>query len=438
MNELYGLEDIDDVTFAVARATEPAFRNAVDKSVRIDPETIARMTARIYKGELNADGELDKDFYQAVAGVMREAVDKGAKGGETPAPDDRFYEQLTHSADVFSAFKVHRCQSDIAKQLVGEDGQLRTFHEFKERVLPITSHQCGRWLRTEYDTAVIRAQRAAEWQQYLDEADVLPNLEWMPSTSANPGADHQVFWGTILPIGDPFWNEHRPGDRWNCKCSLQATDEKPTARPRGFSEIANAPQPGLDNNPGTDGAVFSKSHPYFPESCSGCPFKANAEVHDADAPNTAAGMRNAVRDCFHCLFVNRAIPLSMTREEIKERRKIIKTYSEQIKSAELVNRGSSLRPHISMAGIKEWLNQPHNHYAEKNELLLDIERVFAESTFVKTGIDNKDKDVKVHLFETTILGDKSWIIVREFTDGLSFIHSISDQPSIIENVGEIK
>ena len=316
MNELYGLDDIPDTTFSIAHHTDPVFRNAVDKSVRIDPETIARLTARIYKGDLDADQDLDRDFYQAVASVMHEAVEKGLKGSDAPTPDDYFHHQLTHSADVFAAFKVHRAQSDIAAQLIGEDGNLRPFREFQERVLPITSHQCGRWLRTEYNTAVIRAQRAAEWQQFLDEADVLPNLEWMPSTSANPGEDHQVFWGTILPVTDPFWNEHRPGDRWNCKCSLQATDAKPTARPRGFSEIANAPQPGLDTNPGTDGAVFSPSHPYFPTSCSQCPFKATVPE------DYSSGFTNATKDCMHCEYVRRHLPSyydkSLTPPHIEE------------------------------------------------------------------------------------------------------------------------
>ncbi len=71
-----------------------------------------------------------------------------------------------------------------------------------------------------------RAHQAADWQQFMQEADVLPNLKWMPSTSPNPGADHMPFWGTILPIDDPFWDQHRPGDRWNCKKRKTTSDPK--------------------------------------------------------------------------------------------------------------------------------------------------------------------------------------------------------------------
>lgn len=32
----------------------------------------------------------------------------------------------------------------------------------------------------------------------------------------------------MLPVDDPFWNLHHLGDRWNCKCSLEQTDEPVT------------------------------------------------------------------------------------------------------------------------------------------------------------------------------------------------------------------
>lgn len=112
---------------------------------------------------------------------------------DVPDLDDDFRQALRHSNEVFSAFKVHRMQSDMARLLTDSNGDLKPFNQWANDVMPIASHQCGAWLRTEYDTAVIRAHQAADWQQFLREADVLPNLKWMPSTSPNPGADHQLF-----------------------------------------------------------------------------------------------------------------------------------------------------------------------------------------------------------------------------------------------------
>ena len=74
-------------------------------------------------------------------------------------------------------------QKDIAAKMSDENGVLKQFNQFLNDVKPITDHQCKRWLKTEYDTAVIRAHQAADWKQFEREAYILPNLGWMKSTS---------------------------------------------------------------------------------------------------------------------------------------------------------------------------------------------------------------------------------------------------------------
>ena len=118
-----------------------------------------------------------------------------------------------------------------------------------------------------------RSRLATKWQQFVDEADVFPNLEWVQSTALHPGEDHRIFWFTVRPVNDPFWSQHRPGDRWNCQCNLRQTDLPPTDIPTiPIGDAANSPAPGLDNNPGTDGVIFNDRHPYFPQNCTTCPF----------------------------------------------------------------------------------------------------------------------------------------------------------------------
>ena len=51
------------------------------------------------------------------------------------------------------------------------------------------------------------------------------------TTSPNVGEDHRVFWNVIRPVKDGFWSAHHPGDRWNCKCSLEQTDKDATPVP---------------------------------------------------------------------------------------------------------------------------------------------------------------------------------------------------------------
>ncbi len=121
------------------------------------------------------------------------------------------------------------------------------------------------------NTATLRAKFAAEWKQYEADADIMPNLRWMPTTSANPEEEHKVYWMNrlTLPVGDRFWDKHHPGDHWNCKCSLEQTDEP--ANPDVLSHIPDVKaQKGLAANPGKTGEMFDRSHPYYAHDCEHC------------------------------------------------------------------------------------------------------------------------------------------------------------------------
>lgn len=219
---------------------------------------------RIYQTDFNPLTDIESNLFNATWSTLNHAADKGFSMADV-VPDDDFINAIRYNNAVFSAFRVHRMQNDIASRLLDADGKLKPYAQFAKDVAPITDHHIDSWLRTEYDTAVIRAHQAADWQQFEREKHILPNLEWVPSTSPTPGHDHKIFWGTVLPVNDPFWDDHRPGDRWNCKCGLRATDKGARMRPAGTEANAplNKPAKGLDNNPGNDAMLFSFSHPFF-------------------------------------------------------------------------------------------------------------------------------------------------------------------------------
>lgn len=364
------------------------------------------------------------------ANLLREftqSLDLAVTEGFSPSdPDDDFYQALRHSDEVFAAFKTHRFQRDIAARLIDADGNLKTFSQWVNDIQPIASHQCRAWFQTEYDTAVIRAHQAADWQQFQRESDVLPNLKWMPSTSAHPGADHRIFWGTIRPIDDPFWKQHRPGDRWNCKCSLSSTDEPPTGVPDGIP-ASSQPQPGLSGNPGQDRATFSQDHPYFPSSCAHCDFY---------KPSLKDRLRflfqNRVKDCYNCPYINGCI-YGAKKEEIRE---IKKEARERLQGHTLTNSSFDREIKVSRRSINEWTNQPHKHFEEKNRMILYIQDVLKDAKYLGRGNDNSIKPGTkwIHLFETKIQGDKSWIIVKEYQDGNVLLYSISDSPAILKAI----
>ncbi len=341
----------------------------VNHKAEYDVEAIAHALTNIYRRNVDVDHDIEPHLYEETQRIMDEAIAEGyanAAEKNVPTPDETFRNAFSHSADVFSAFRVHKMQTDIAAQMLDSDGHLKPFSKFVKDVSPYIEHRNRAWLQTEYDTAIIRAQNAAEWQQFQTEKDVFPNLEWIPSTSPHPGADHQVFWGTVLPVDDPFWSEHKPGDRWNCKCELRQTDRDSTPVPS--SDGKSDPMPGLESNPATDREPFSDRHPYYPSGCSSCPFAGNrlaALVHD---------LAGRGKHCNDCGRVNRSIATAEKKAEAQH----ISAKKAEIMTIVRAHKMAEKRPNKTIAvktmqtgkmlDSKKWFKSLYNHEYTADEV----------------------------------------------------------------------
>lgn len=161
---------------------------------------------KVYRGFDTAAG-VEPAMWREVLRIVNSATVEGlAEAGAPPTHETGFYAALRHSNEVFAAFKVHNMGRLMASRLIGADGKLKPFGKWAEEVATITSHHVGAWLRTEYDTALIRAHNAADWRRFERDKDVMPNLRWMPTTSPTPERSHRAFWERrlTLPVGDPF------------------------------------------------------------------------------------------------------------------------------------------------------------------------------------------------------------------------------------------
>lgn len=385
----------------------------------IDASELLRMLRDIYQRRLDPQTEIDRGLFDEVWEQFNEAVRDGY--GE-PAPTDPgfdFYQALRRSNAVFSAFKVHRMQNDMAAQLLDERGRLKTFERWREDVASIADHQVGSWLRTEYDTAVRRAALAADWQQFAAEEDLFPNLEWMPSTSAERRPEHMLFYGLVLPLRHPFWREHFPGSLWGCKCGIQSTDAPRTPEEQIPVALSGSDaEPGLDENPALSGRIFSRTHPYF--------------THAAKDAEKAA--KSLLDEVFPDYAEVKTLPQHV--EDYTPRVKELRRKTKHLSGEVLQNPQFGEPIRISVRAMKEYLNQPHEHYAHKNELLMNMQEVMRRARYMGAVPNFKRVPgiVRSHIFEIRILGDRSWIIVRETTDGRMLFYSISDSPKILEGI----
>lgn len=260
MNELYGQ------TCSCCHHANP--RNEASVSASFTPELMARLLADIFARKFNVEDEIYPELYEAARQTFERALQEGYPIEETEDADRLFHEALKNDADVFAAFRTHRMQNDIASQLLDEDGRLKEFRQFQKDAESVIGTYNNHWLRTEYDTAVLRARYAADWKRFSRNADILPNLKWMPTTSADPDVFHREYWrvGLTLPKTHPFWKSHHPHDRWGCKCDLEETDDPVTGI---IPEVDYRPSPGLDSNPGLEPELFSHTHPYYEKAYPG-------------------------------------------------------------------------------------------------------------------------------------------------------------------------
>ena len=256
---------------------------------------IEKALRNIQSRQINTRTQIDPGLFAEVSRIMDAAV---TTGYSAPSGDNAFLREMRGNTEVFSAFKAHRMGRDMASQLLDAQGNIKPFREFKKDTEGIVDHHVNAWLRTEYDTAIKRAHRAAEMRQFIEEADVFPNIEWLPSTAVHRRESHVPFYHHIWPVNDPFWEQHKPGDEWGCQCGWASTDE-PVTDNRGLEDPGSAPvSPGLGGNPAKTGEVFSQDHPYFPKDCAHCGFY-NPGFRD----RLKGIFVNRKKDCYNCPYI---------------------------------------------------------------------------------------------------------------------------------------
>lgn len=375
MNELYGQ------TCSCCHAHEP--RNEATVSSLFTPELMARLLADIFARKFNVEDEIYPELYEAARDTFRRALEEGYPMEETEDADRLFHEALKNDADVFAAFRTHRMQNDIASQLLDEDGRLKEFRQFREDAESVIGTYNNHWLRTEYDTAVLRARYAADWKRFSRNADILPNLKWMPTTSADPDVFHMEYWriGLTLPKTHPFWKSHHPHDRWGCKCDLEETDDPVTGT---IPDVDYMPSPGLDSNPGLEPELFSHTHPYYEKAYPGAEKAVEKVINDSNNPKA---LRKRLEKWY------------------KENLPAVKVGKMEMKRFEVATPEEPIRTVINRNFYEETASKYKDspEYAKRLELARQAHLIFPKAKHVRDEVSRDHEDAsmfKVYEYET--------------------------------------
>ena len=116
----------------------------MENGATISVEAIAQALLNIYRENVDIDHDIEEHLFRETKRIFDEAITEGyanASERQVSLPDEAFRDAFLHSADVFSAFRVHKMQRDIAAQMIDGNGQLKPFSKFVKDVSPYIEHR---------------------------------------------------------------------------------------------------------------------------------------------------------------------------------------------------------------------------------------------------------------------------------------------------------
>ncbi len=179
-----------------------------------------------------------KHFHQAIDNVL------GKTKPGTPLFDKMV--KMKQNTARFAAYKTAHQVQDIKNTA-------------DEGINHINKKYNTNWLKTEYVHTTRSARSAKKWEQYLQDKDLYPYLEYRPSTAAEPRNEHKKLYGVIKPVEDPFWDTWMPPNDWGCKCRVRQVREVSSfVEP---PEDIKQPPAAMRTNPGKTAQIFTDKHP---------------------------------------------------------------------------------------------------------------------------------------------------------------------------------
>lgn len=168
--------------------------------------------------------ETDPNLIRAYGTKLQEALTEGYGGNLADfawdSPDYRTLVALQNNVWQFSAAKTHEHLTAMNAALIGPDGKIRSYDEFKREAQNITNEQLN-WLRTEYDTAIGSAQMAAKWQTIQEQKKTFPLLEFDAVIDDRTSTICRPLNKVVRPVDDPFWDKYYPPNHFNCRSTVR-------------------------------------------------------------------------------------------------------------------------------------------------------------------------------------------------------------------------
>ncbi|MFT0566274.1 phage minor head protein [Bacteroides faecis] len=219
---------------------------------------IGRVMKQVYERKVKT-GDIDEELFRKTYGELNK---KAAEGwGKDDYNDPELAEDTQRIRDnlfKFSGAKTYQEIKEMNDALYDDKGKKLSYEDFREKVMAIHKDYNENYLRTEFETAETSCRRASEWQEFKENADIMPNLKYVTAGDERVRESHRILDGVVKPINDPFWLRNYPPNGYRCRCYAEQTDEPETPA----TPIVTIPD-AFANNVGQSGEIFTVAHPYF-------------------------------------------------------------------------------------------------------------------------------------------------------------------------------
>lgn len=228
-------------------------------------DAVASMVERVWKEKGLPEGDMDKPVVAEFAKRLWAGVEKGYGKKLTDvdfsSPDNDMLTALQKNVWQFSAAKNYQQLRALTDALIGDDGKLRSYKDFKLEAFKINDQHINQWLNTEYDLAVSGSQMAAKWVNITAQSDTLTLLEFDAVIDSRTSDLCRSLNKTILPIDDPFWKTYYPPNHFRCRSTVWQR-QKGKITPADKIPSADIP-PMFRVNLAQEQLVFPPKHTYW-------------------------------------------------------------------------------------------------------------------------------------------------------------------------------
>lgn len=227
-----------------------------------------RLFELIYTGLVGVHN-LPKDLFRQTFDNLFDGMNAGL-GIQYNYNDPILIRELTENIYLFSGAKTAVQLMDMKGAMIGADGKLLSFSQFKKIADEKFNLYNVDYLKTEYNTAVGQGQMVSKWTEFVENTEQFPMLQYDAVMDGRTSPICRPLDGIILPVDDPFWKQYSPLNHFNCRCQLirlSVYDDPKKTTPKKLKKASETAKETVSDvfkmNPFYDKVIFSKKHPYF-------------------------------------------------------------------------------------------------------------------------------------------------------------------------------